>query len=1445
MRFSGTHLILFFAVALSGCSKFPGTLIVPPQSSSVSKVLSLSLGDLETLYNGECNSTPVQLQDETFLPVRAEANLTVNLSSDGGALFYTDALCTTPLSTVTLPISAISVSVFTKPVAIGSLVLTAVEAAGTATKSQVAVTVLNPAVLLLSDNPGLDYGSVATTSSVTHTFTLTNSGGSLADLVAASALSAPFSFLGGTFPGTGATCSTSLNPGASCSIKVEFSPTAIASYSGELSLSYQNGNSVQSTSRSLTGVGLGVPLNLLLSGSVSQVTGACAAFTVSSVDANSSPSNVSAPLTVNLSGAGAGGFYSDAGCSATIATVAITTGNSSATFYYTNASTAAVVLQASDAGAVLTTATLGLSVSNAAFLTISDGPSYSFGSIAQGTTRQHTFTLSNGGLTTATSISAPALPSSYAYTGGVFPGTGGTCGTSLSASASCTFKVTYQPATSGWTSTSISIIYNDGSAVNVVARAISGTSIGSPTRVTITGGSSINATLCYAYTITSTDSGGSAVNATTGISIALTGKGGGGFFSNAGCSTAISSASISTGASTATFYFSDATAENLTFLATPSGGLTSGSLAVSVLSLANLSFTGGTSYNYMGEDVGSAITRTFTLTNNGQVAATGISPAGLSSPFSFAGGTFPGTTGTCTTTILPSASCTMEIRFSPLAATTYTNTLLVPYENGASLSVLSLSLSGLGVTPTATFKTARGFNNSVTMLAMAPDGVKVIAVGNFTLYDTTPINRIARFNADMTLDTSFNSGGTGANSTISGIVPIGDGTAGYYLYGSLSNYNGTGVNPLIRITSSGALDTSFVSPAITSSSIASLVVVDRGAGVHQVYISGSFTTVNGTPAVRIARLNSDGSLDTSFVTGTGFDGTPFSLNLAPGSSPRVYAVGSISTYNSTSIGRIVALDDTGAIDTSFAPGSGMSGLTISSSSTYVAPDGKIYVGGNFSQFSGVNKSGIVRLNTDGSIDSSFTASLSTSPGVTSIRPVGTELVVVGPTTANGFNVPRIAFLSAATGALISYPLNNTTVPNAGMGPPAIATDGTMYLGGSFTTFGGEGHNRFAVLTPARALDTSIASGAGVSATTAFSVTSMMAMNDDSNRIYVGGGTTSFNGSSVNFLLRLKPDTTLDTSFGTGTGFDGLVRTMIQDSSGKLYIGGDFQNYRGSSNNRIAALLPNGNANPAFSAGSGFDNIVYALALQPGGSGIYVGGSFTGYQSSSVGSIIRLSSDGTPDVAFSTGTGFNGLVRSIAAVGDATNDIYVAGSFTSYNGTAAPYIIRLKQDGSINTAFNPGTGFNNAQTILKVIPDGSGTVYVGGTSTTYQGTASRGLARLLANGNLDSSFPMASSFTGGTPTVSALELADDNSGDVYVGGTFSAFSGSSPRLVRLNSNGTHDTAFATGTSVFDGTVFTILMSPTGTHSVYVGGSFTGYQNKITDQMFRLLPDGTLD
>lgn len=116
---------------------------------------------------------------------------------------------------------------------------------------------------------------------------------------------------------------------------------------------------------------------------------------------------------------------------------------------------------------------------------------------------------------------------------------------------------------------------------------------------------------------------------------------------------------------------------------------------------ASLTISGGPVFDFGNVFFGSQGTHTFTLTNSALsvVEATGIlgSPAVAMTEFAFEGGTFPGTSGTCTSTLAPGSSCSIVLLFIPSMVGLFTSSFSVTYANGVANGLLvSKSVTGTG-----------------------------------------------------------------------------------------------------------------------------------------------------------------------------------------------------------------------------------------------------------------------------------------------------------------------------------------------------------------------------------------------------------------------------------------------------------------------------------------------------------------------------------------------------------------------------------------------------------------------------------------------------------------------------------------------------------------------------------------------------------------------------
>jgi uncharacterized delta-60 repeat protein len=234
----------------------------------------------------------------------------------------------------------------------------------------------------------------------------------------------------------------------------------------------------------------------------------------------------------------------------------------------------------------------------------------------------------------------------------------------------------------------------------------------------------------------------------------------------------------------------------------------------------------------------------------------------------------------------------------------------------------------------------------------------------------------------------------------------------------------------------GRLDPTFVAEPSVAGNVSCIVVQPDG----KVLVGGD---VSGTIDPPICRLNQDGSLDPSFVP----DGIPLygdcialqtngqilagggggvvrlfpdgsrdstfnvAVQLASG-GPDVYSIvvqpdgkiligGAFDTVNNIPRGDIARLNNDGTVDTTFDPGTGISGIYAGYwsqvSSIALQPDGKIVIGGPFAKYNGQPRNDVTRLNTDGSLDGTFDPNLSFTDiwGVNAVALQPDKKIVVG------------------------------------------------------------------------------------------------------------------------------------------------------------------------------------------------------------------------------------------------------------------------------------------------------------------------------------------------------------------------------------------------------------------------------------------------------------------
>jgi len=354
-----------------------------------------------------------------------------------------------------------------------------------------------------------------------------------------------------------------------------------------------------------------------------------------------------------------------------------------------------------------------------------------------------------------------------------------------------------------------------------------------------------------------------------------------------------------------------------------------------------------------------------------------------------------------------------------------------------------------------------------------------------------------------------------------------------------------------------------------------------------------------------------GANDPSFDPGTGANADVTSSILQ--SDCKIIIAGVFTSYNGSSKNYIARLNTDGTLDPGFNIGTGANG---SIQATAIQSDGKILIGGNFTAYNGTTRNRLARLNADGTLDAGFNIGTGADYPIYEIAIQSDGKILIGGsfTNYNGTSINRLARLNA------DGTLDNTF--NPGTGPNAIVyailplSDGKIIICGSFFSYNGIAINNIARLLANGTYDATFTPGSGTSGNI------LTAELQSSGKIIIGGSFASFNGTARNNIARLYSNGTLDVFFDPGTGPNTTVRTIATQSDGKIIIGGDFITYNGTSASRIARLLTDGTLDAGFNTGTGANNSIYTTAIQSDGK-IITGGSFTTYNGTARNRIARI------------------------------------------------------------------------------------------------------------------------------------------------------------------------------------------------------------------------------
>lgn len=509
---------------------------------------------------------------------------------------------------------------------------------------------------------------------------------------------------------------------------------------------------------------------------------------------------------------------------------------------------------------------------------------------------------------------------------------------------------------------------------------------------------------------------------------------------------------------------------------------------------------------------------------------------------------------------------------------------------------------------------------------------------------------------------------------------------------------------------------------------------------------------------------------------------------------------------------VYKLNADGSIDTSFD----CRYCNIRVTHVAVQPDGK-YILSGLGATDNVDPD-IIRVNTDGSIDGSFT----TPFGLNNYR---TEVYAVTPDNK-------------------SYVLN--------VGQNALAFFYRLNSNGSID-------NTFTAI-PYGNVDILIGNGSAIG---------KVALYPD-GRLLIGGRAPSGSGRPI---YRVNPDGSQDLSFSvpviarSGSGGSNYVNVygLVIQPSGSIVASGIFDTVNALTRRRLVRLNADGSVDDRnldmpslenrptltlrsdgqmiFEDGTNFylinADVTTKTIISPG-SVYYAVDSLDRIVFVDGNTIRRINGDGTPDPSFVFDIKTPGTARSVLVQSD--GKAIVAGNFEFLNGEAAPRFGRLNVNGTRDASFNPGTGFTFVTqnsttkvfpTRIALTPDGK--ILAHGGFNTYNGTSvPNAFIRINSDGSLDPTFD-----PGPTSSINFITVQPDGKVLLF-GGNISINGFARPGIARLNANGTLDQPFSPQVS---GTVMQGLVEPDG--KITFVGQFNTVGALSRQNMARINADGTPD
>jgi len=579
-------------------------------------------------------------------------------------------------------------------------------------------------------------------------------------------------------------------------------------------------------------------------------------------------------------------------------------------------------------------------------------------------------------------------------------------------------------------------------------------------------------------------------------------------------------------------------------------------------------------------------------------------------------------------------------------------------------------------------------------------------------------------------------------------------------------------------------------------------------------IGGDFSSVGGVFQTRLARLNPDGSRDSSFgnpVTG----GSVRVIHVAPNGDVLIGGENLSVTDLAIPMGALVRFKADGSIDLAFKPVS-------SGRVDAIIDDGAdgFYLGGTFTNVAGQPNAFFARINALGASISGNLLGVN-APLHSLLRDAASGAIFLGGefTQLGGLPVNRIARLRSDNVRDTRFVADI----NGSVLALSLTRNGDLLVGGEFTQVNGASRLNFVRLTARGAINTDYPER-GIDNR----VRAVVERGDGD--IVIAGDFTRVNNKSVKRIVQFDENSSRSVVLG---GTDAPIHALQLLSGDHLVFGGEFTDAGGFARNRLARTDGHGIMDETLD--TAINGIVTTVVRLPTHQWL-IGGDFTQFDNATRTGLALMNSIGsviTP-LSGSADAQLNGVPLAMAAL--PSGEIVIAGEFTSAYNAGAGYVIRTNGDASQRSPFaNFSADANATVRALAVQPDGK--IFIGGDFSQVGGVNRAGIARLNTDGTLDATF---NALLSGGAVVRAIALQRD--GKVVIGGTFSSASGTlRNHLVRVNgAGGVLDTTFDPNPN---GRIDTLLLQPDG--DILVGGEFTTLGATSRIRVARLNSDGSVD